>query len=215
MSLFVPFLFAQLILYYRSHCYRFAPFCAMMQSCKGGVSMDWNIYYDRFYEWEESTQLRHLSSLTSFGPSSEVYELAYAFMEEKSANRLIRKALSAGVRFSADEVMELDGVVDISLMPQLIKNISHPLTAEQLDAFTFWLSAKDVRTLANKHHIRLDEDGNVMTDDMVEAEREMELELQEFERTKKKDASKAKENLLLAKLILAIHRKNRRKRRKM
>lgn len=177
--------------------------------------MDWNTYYDRFYEWEESTQLRHLSSLTSFGPSSEVCELAYSFMEEKSANRLIRKALSAGVHFSADEVMELDGVVDISLMPQLIKNISHPLTAEQLDAFTFWLSAEDVRALANKHHIRLDEDGYVMTADMVEAEREMELERQEFERTKKKDASKAKENLLLAKLILAIHRKNRRKRRKM
>ena len=54
-----------------------------------------------------------------------------------------------------------------------------------------------------------------MTDDMVEAEREMELERQEFERTQKEDASKAKENLLLAKLILAIHRKNRRKRRKM
>ena len=48
--------------------------------------MEWQNYYDRFYDWEESTQLRHLSTLIDFG---QVCELAKAFFEEKSANRLI------------------------------------------------------------------------------------------------------------------------------
>lgn len=183
--------------------------------------MDWTTYYDRFYDWEESTQLRHLSTLTNFGPSSEVCELACSFFEEKSANRMIKKALSLGVRFSANEVMELDGVIDASLMPQLIKNTSHKLTPEQLDDFVFWLSPDEVRLLATRHHIRLDEDGNVMTADMIEAEleaqeaeREMELERQEFEEAQKEEAARAEEEFLLAKLILAIRSKNRRERRK-
>lgn len=181
--------------------------------------MDWKSYYDRFYDWEESTQLRHLSSLTNFGPSSEVCELAGAFFEEASANRLIKKALSAGVQFTADEVMELDGVVDKSLMPQLIRNTSHPLTAEQLDDFVFWLSDEEIKVLARKNHIRLDEDGNVMTADMIEAEmeaieavKEMELEQQEFERLQA--AARAEEELLLAKFILVMRSKRRRERRK-
>ena len=183
--------------------------------------MDWTTYYDRFYDWEESTQLRHLSTLTNFGPSSEVCELACSFFEEKSANRMIKKALSLGVRFSANEVMELDGVIDASLMPQLIKTTSHKLTPEQLDDFVFWLTPDEIRLLATRHHIRLDEDGNVMTADMIEAEleaqeaeREMELERQEFEEAQKEVASKAEEEFLLAKLILAIRSKNRRERRK-
>ena len=183
--------------------------------------MDWTTYYDRFYDWEESTQLRHLSTLTNFGPSSEVCELACSFFEEKSANRMIKKALSLGVRFSANEVMELDGVIDASLMPQLIKNTSHTLTPEQLDDFVFWLSPDEVRLLATRHHIRLDEDGNVMTADMIEAEleaqeaeREMELERQEFEEAQKEEAARAEEEFLLAKLILAMRSKNRRERRK-
>lgn len=180
--------------------------------------MDWTTYYDRFYDWEESTQLRHLSTLTNFGPSSEVCELACSFFEEKSANRMIKKALSSGVRFSADEVMELDGVIDPSLMPQLIKTTSHKLTPEQLDDFVFWLTPDEIRLLATRHHIRLDEDGNVMTADMIEAElealeaeREMELERQELE---KEEAAKAEEEILLAKFILVIRSKKRRERRK-
>ena len=183
--------------------------------------MNWNTYYDRFYEWEESTQLRHLSALTDFGPSSEICELAYAFMEETSANRLIKKALAAGVRFSAEEVLELDGVVSMSLMPQLIKNTSHPLTAEELDDFVFWLKPEEVRALAKKHNIRLDEDGNVMAADMLEAEqealeaeKEMELDRIEIERFQAEEAARAEEELLIAKALLVIISRRQRERRK-
>ena len=183
--------------------------------------MNWSDYYERFYDWEESTQLRHLSSLTNFGPSSEVCELACDFFEVKSATRLIKKALSAGVRFTAEEVMDLDSVVDPSLMPRLIKNTSHPLTADQLDDFSLWLNGEEVRELAATHHIPLDGDGNVMTPDMVkaemeerEAELEAEFERRELLRIEKEEAARAAEDLLLAKVIYAIRSKHRREWRK-
>ena len=183
--------------------------------------MTWKEYYGRFYDWEESTQLRHLSSLTDFGPSSEVCELACDFFEEKSANRFVKKAIAAGVRFTAEEVLELDGVIDKNLMPQLIKNTSHALTAEQLDDFVFWLNNNEIRELAKRDHIRLDEDGNVMTADMIEAElefleaeKEAEQERKEMERRQEAEAARAAEELLIAKAIYAICSKRRRERRK-
>lgn len=186
--------------------------------------MDWKTYYDRFYDWEESTQLRHLSTLTNFGPSSEVCELANAFFEEKSANRLIRKALDFGVRFNSEEVMELSNVVDKSIMLPLIKSIP-TLTAEDLDEFSFWLSKEDFQALAKKNHIRLDEYGYVMTPE----DEAMELEIQreekealreekewekELEQIQEEQAAREQEGFMIARLILSISRNHRRERRK-
>ena len=179
--------------------------------------MDWKTYYDRFGDWEESTQLRHLSSLTDFGPSSEVCELANDFFEEKSATRLIKKALAAGVRFTAEEVLELDGVVDKSLMLPLIQSVPS-LKAEDLDAFSFWLTQEDLKALAKKHHVRLDEYGYVMTaeDEALEREfqREEELLEKEMKQMRAEQAAREKEEFILARWLIAISRKRRRERRK-
>ena len=186
--------------------------------------MDWKTYYDRFGDWEESTQLRHLSSLTDFGPSSEVCELANDFFEEKSATRLIKKALAAGVRFTAEEVLELDGVVDKSLMLPLIQSVPS-LKAEDLDALSFWLTQEDLKALAKKHHVRLDEYGYVMTaeDEALEREfqreeeearREEELLEKEVEQMRAEQAAREKEEFILARWLIAISRKRRRERRK-
>ena len=179
--------------------------------------MDWKTYYDRFGDWEESTQLRHLSSLTDFGPSSEVCELANDFFEEKSATRLIKKALAAGVRFTAEELLELDGVVDKSLMLPLIQSVPS-LKAEDLDEFSFWLTQEDLKALAKKHHVRLDEYGYVMTaeDEALEREfqREEELLEKEMKQMRAEQAAREKEEFILARWLIAISRKRRRERRK-
>ena len=133
--------------------------------------MDWKTYYDRFYEWEESTQLRYLAALTNFGPSPEVCELAAAFYKEASANRLIKKALSAGVHFTLEDISELDGVVEKSLMPELIGSV-RVLTADELDEFSYLLTKEQLRTLAKKNRIRLDKDGYVITPEMQRIEDE-------------------------------------------
>ena len=48
--------------------------------------MDWDSYYEKFYDWATSTQIKKMSSLTSFGASAEVSEVAQEYMDEKAAN---------------------------------------------------------------------------------------------------------------------------------
>ncbi len=74
--------------------------------------MTWDDYYERFYDWAESTQISRISLLTDFGSSAEIAEIAQQFFDEKIASRLIKKAISAQVSFSPDEVVELMDYVD-------------------------------------------------------------------------------------------------------
>ena len=68
--------------------------------------MTWDEYYNAFYDWSESTQISRLSSLTDFGPSDEIFEIAQNFYDEKIATRLIRKALNYGVKFTTEEIIQ-------------------------------------------------------------------------------------------------------------
>ncbi|NCB24119.1 MAG: hypothetical protein EOM62_01380 [Bacteroidia bacterium] len=60
-----------------------------------------------FFDWAESTRISRMSGLTDFDSSSEVFEIAQEFADDKVVVRLINKALAAGVRFAPDEVMAL------------------------------------------------------------------------------------------------------------
>lgn len=53
----------------------------------------WDEYYEKFYDWAESTQVRNLSGLTSLGTADEVGEIIIKLkVNVPAANRLLRKA---------------------------------------------------------------------------------------------------------------------------
>ena len=70
--------------------------------------MTWAEYYDKFYDWSESTQISRLSSVRDFGPACEVCEIAEEFCDEKIASRLIRKALAAGVYWRKEMSIDVE-----------------------------------------------------------------------------------------------------------
>ena len=83
----------------------------------------------------------------------------------------------------------------------------------------------DLKALAKKHHVRLDEYGYVMTaeDEALEREfqreeeearREEELLEKEVEQMRAEQAAREKEEFILARWLIAISRKRRRARRK-
>ncbi len=86
--------------------------------------MKWEVFYDRFWDWSESTQSNRISSLEDFGPADEIVEIAESFATEKDASRLIRKALAAGVTFDAESVSYLEGVVADDLYSELLCRLS-------------------------------------------------------------------------------------------
>lgn len=123
--------------------------------------MDWDTYYEKFYDWATSTQISRMSSLTSFGASSEVAEIAQEYMDEKAASRLIKKAVAYGVQFTPDEIYDLSGCCDTSAMNALLKASKCAFTREHLE--DLWGAADDevLELVANRNHLTLFEDDEV------------------------------------------------------
>lgn len=94
--------------------------------------MEWDAYYKKFDEWATSTQISRLSALTSYGPSDEVAEVAQGLMDETAASRLIRRALAAGVQFTAEEICELVNYCNAVVMNALLENSTCAFTRKQL-----------------------------------------------------------------------------------
>ena len=95
--------------------------------------MTWAEYYDKFYDWSESTRISRLSSLTDFGSSSEICEIAQDLFEDKLAQRLIKKALAAGIRFQPDDIMDISILMDKPTLSKLVETSAVPLNREQLE----------------------------------------------------------------------------------
>lgn len=127
--------------------------------------MDWADYYDRFYDWADSTQINRISSLTDFGSdcSAEVLEIVQCFVDDKVAMRLINKALAGGVRFSVDEVMELTSMVDKPILTRLVDTATEPFSKEQLEELYMLIDDDVFERVSKRNKVDIfadeDEDG--------------------------------------------------------
>ena len=88
--------------------------------------MDWDSYYATFYDWATSTQIKKMSSLTSFGASAEVSEVAQEMC--------IRDRIETGY---------LDGLKDTTLNPvflceELERGIEANNDYDALSAFNYF-----------------------------------------------------------------------------
>ena len=75
------------------------------------TAMTWEEFYEKFYEWADSTQVSRISQLTTFGSHEQVAEIIQMYCDEKAASRLAKKAMAAGVRFTPAEIVEMQGSV--------------------------------------------------------------------------------------------------------
>ena len=83
--------------------------------------MTWEEYYDKFYDWAESTQISKLSTVGALGAPDEVTEvmLELTFNHEDIANRIARKAIEQKIVFSAENISDLTNCIDCKLQEQL------------------------------------------------------------------------------------------------
>jgi len=71
--------------------------------------MTWDDFYGRYSDWSESTLKTRISSLEDIGSGDEVVEVCLNICDEKIESQLIRKAMRLGVKFTRDDILELDG----------------------------------------------------------------------------------------------------------
>ena len=95
--------------------------------------MKWEDYYNRFWDWAESTQISRISTLTDFTSSAEVAEIANEFFDEKNSTRLVKRALQNGIRFTPGEIIELGGCLTEEVFKEAIRSRRGQFTAEQYE----------------------------------------------------------------------------------
>ena len=85
----------------------------------------WEEYYDKFYDWAESTQIKKLSSVKKYGSAEEVTEIMpeFAFVHEDIVNRMARKAIEQHIVFSAENVCDLSDSMDAALIGKSFCNL--------------------------------------------------------------------------------------------
>lgn len=68
----------------------------------------WDEYYEKFYDWAESTRVKNLAYLESVGDGDEVVEVLIELEGNKNAaTRLLRKAVEEKIVFTGDALANL------------------------------------------------------------------------------------------------------------
>lgn len=119
----------------------------------------WDEYYDKFYDWAESTQVRNLSGLTSLGSADEIGEIIIELQVNVSAaNRLLRKAVEAKLAFSGSDLLEFACINDKELATAAVRNSAGRLTAEDMECLYGEIDDEVIVDICKQKRIRLPED---------------------------------------------------------
>lgn len=121
----------------------------------------WDEYYDKFYDWAESTQIRNLSELTSIetADADEVGEVIVELQVDLPAsNRLLHKAVEAKLAFSASDLIEFLSANDASLATAALYNSAARLTSDDMEDLYGIAEDEDIIKICSKQNLTLPED---------------------------------------------------------
>lgn len=137
----------------------------------------WDEYYEKFYDWAESTQVRNLSALTSLGTADEVGEIIIELQVNiPAANRLLRKAVEAKLAFSGSDLIEFLCINNMSLATAALYNSVSRLTSEDMEDLYGVAEDDDIIKICKEHNLTLPEDSREEEEYMDEEEDEVEDE---------------------------------------
>lgn len=133
--------------------------------------MTWEDFYEKFYEWADSTQVRKISELTMFGYHEQVAEVILMYSDEKAASRLAKKALAAGVRFTPTEIVEMDGSVSKDCLNQMVKTALGDFTHEQVESLTYSID-DDLQSDLEKRYCHYEFDDDALIEELEDTGRQ-------------------------------------------
>ena len=81
--------------------------------------MKWSEFYEKYWDWSDTTRRSRISSLEDVGPGAEVVEVIYEILDWKVRAQLIRKAMKLGACFTADDLVEVEYEIPEDLFAQL------------------------------------------------------------------------------------------------
>ena len=95
--------------------------------------MLWEDFYDRYLGWAESTVKTRISSLEDIGSGAEVVEACLNIGDSTIEAQLLRKAMRLGVRFSFEDIKNLEGELSDAVFEEVAGYAGVPLEESNLE----------------------------------------------------------------------------------
>ena len=130
--------------------------------------MIWKEYYEKWMDCESVREIiRYLPQLDSIGSEDEVAEVIMDLGNESKAagTQLLRKALSAGLTFTGENLWYMEGNCTDEVWLQAVQLSAKNFTTADLDELLYTLDDKVLMAIAEKYHLALPQE---MLDDMAE-----------------------------------------------
>lgn len=110
--------------------------------------MTWDSFYEKFFDWSESTQKARLSTLENFGDPDEVVEIAWEYaQDQKLVSRFISNAVDAGVKFSTENIMDILYELSPDVQSKLVLFSQATFNSEQLEELLYEIDKKTMEQL--------------------------------------------------------------------
>ena len=122
--------------------------------------LSWEEYYDGFYDWSPSTQKRYAGCLSEYGPAEEVWEIAQELECEDGAfaAKFVEKAFAGGVRFTPEQVLEMVGTVEESVLSKIAEQTDVPFDREQLEEIYMMIDDASFQRISRRAKIDVFDD---------------------------------------------------------
>lgn len=82
--------------------------------------MEWDDFYERAENWSKSTLSQRISSLKTIGEAWEISDIAELIKDQELNAKLIKKAMSLGVKFPFEDIVSFEGLVSKETICQMI-----------------------------------------------------------------------------------------------
>lgn len=130
----------------------------------------WDEYYEKFYDWAESTRVKNLTYLESVGDGDEVVEVLIELEGNKNAaTRLLRKAVEEKIVFTGDALANLFlWDFDEKLVTEAMGNSAANFTTEDIEALYSSVDEEILLEICNKWKIPVPEELREFDEDIFE-----------------------------------------------
>jgi hypothetical protein len=119
----------------------------------------WDEYYEKFFDWAESTRARNLYGLVSLGDPEEVGEVIMELHDNGLASdRLLRMAVEAKLVFSEYYLSEFSEKNDVSLVRAAVLNSAESLTSDDMESLYGVIDVDLIEEICKRRGIPLPED---------------------------------------------------------
>lgn len=117
--------------------------------------MTWEEYNEKVWDWSISTAASKISSIENFGDSTEVAEVisCFGFKDKKIAERLLKKALAAGLKFKGGDILEIKAACSPELFKEALDFSASAFDKADLEELYDFIEDELILDCAKKYHI--------------------------------------------------------------